>query len=74
MDAKVFDFIEWDRLVFTWFGIRREVFLRVRPECSNIDFSRGNSSMWVNLPGIQLEQKGASGLWRSSTTTATQGS
>lgn len=40
VDAKVFDFIKGDGLVFAWFGIGGDVLLWVRSECSDIDFSR----------------------------------
>jgi hypothetical protein len=40
VDAKVFDFIKGDGLVFVRFGIGGDVLLWVRSECSDIDFSR----------------------------------
>lgn len=39
MHTKVFDFTEWDGLVFAWFRVRGYVFLGIRSEGSDIDFS-----------------------------------
>jgi hypothetical protein len=49
VDAKVFNFVEGDGLVFTWFGVRGNVLLWIRSEGTDIDFSRCNGPMWVNL-------------------------
>jgi hypothetical protein len=49
VDTKVFDFVEGDGLVFAWFGVWGDIFLWIRSEGSDIDLSRCNGPMWVNL-------------------------
>ena len=49
MDTKVFYFVEGNGLIFAWFGIRRDVILRIGSESANIDFSGGHGSMRINL-------------------------
>lgn len=49
VDAKVFYFVEGDGLVFGGFGVGGDVFLGVRSECSDVDFSGRHCSMWINL-------------------------
>jgi len=75
MDAKVFYFIEWDGLVFGGFGVRGDIFLRIRSECSDIHFSTRHRSMGINLqrvsPNNLNDRVGGEG---GRTTTATHGS
>jgi predicted nucleotidyltransferase len=73
MDAKVFDFVKGDGLVFAWFGVGGDVLLWIRSEGSDVDFSRCNGSMWVDL--TSHNQRGFNGISvGEDTTTATKGS
>ena len=73
MDAKVFNFVKGDGLVFAWFGVRGDILLWIRSEGSDVDFSRCNGSMWVDL--TSHNQRGFNGISvGEDTTTATKGS
>ena len=49
MDPEILDFVQRDRLVFTWFRVGGDVFLGIRAEGADVDFAGGDCAVRIDL-------------------------